>query len=52
MYIISIRKTRKEIAVQGQQELKDKSFQSYNKIHREGREKNLIFCFRGVQFAS
>ena len=43
MYIISIKTTRKEITVQGQQELKDKSFQSYNKIHREGREKKSDF---------
>jgi len=47
MYIISIKRTRKEIAVQGQQELKDKSLQSYSKIHREGREKKSDFLFCG-----
>lgn len=45
MYIISIKKARKEITVQGQQELKDKPFQSYNKIPREGREKKSDFLF-------
>lgn len=50
MSIISIKRIRKEVTAEGQQELKYKSFQLCNKIHREGREKDLIVCFRGIWF--
>lgn len=52
MYILSTKKTRKEVIVQGQQELKDKPFPSCNTIHRKEREKYLIFCFSRVKFNS